>query len=331
MSFWEFRIVVDEQLGTILAILAILVAVFAWIFPADVIKKHRAVILTICLVILGMLFVNHFTLTSNSQSGTVGEVQTGIENAPLHSPTTPKETDAPKSNQDDIQSAISSFYSQGFSFIDTYRSDNFALTVEKQGLVMFANSISTWGQGLYPVDDIPIEIFLINYDTRDIVSYRQSYIGETVRFLEIPAGTYFYIVLSGGYAPSFPSAPFALNTPDGQNELPTMTALLKEIGLENKPRFYVQVVNLQGNIVSDTEFQMRIAESNNPSPSLYVHCTVKTNSDGFLVPIWTSNPFDYDTQYILGENCILQLSIDGFTYYDAVPTDQNHYAVKGDW
>lgn len=90
MTFLEFCTAIDEQFSAIFTILAILIALFAWLFPQEKTKIHKVKILIICLSIIALLSLNHFLLPhitgSTPESGTTPPTPTATV-TPIPTPT----------------------------------------------------------------------------------------------------------------------------------------------------------------------------------------------------------------------------------------------------
>lgn len=194
-------------------------------------------------------------------------------------------------------------------FIYTYNADMLTLSTNAAGVRMTIENFGEMTLGISRTDSIPIEACLIDYNTRKQIDSKKAILGDEITFSNIPNGTYYYVVSCNGYKTAIPDSPFKLER-DYNKEvdiLPWSVDLEKEDG-QLLPAFKVRIQNENGNVIQDSEIDIRPVSKDNPSPNAYTHYPLRSNENGYLTFCQgINNEVSYElVDFQLYEGCYLE-------------------------
>ena len=210
------------------------------------------------------------------------------------------------------------------NYIVPFNTDKFILTVDEAALKITADQMEDRWLGVFPEETIPATVSLIDFSTNKIVETQNTFIGGTVSFFNLSDGTYYYEVTSSGYKTYIPDTPFRLE----QNPSLDTNTLNWMIELEQKDAtfknsFKVQLVDANGNPLSNIQTSVRCVSIENSNPTSTSSLPMKTDRNGYLTMWMNINGVDYNNvaTFYLIEGFTLQIEGRNGDFLSAQPTN----------
>lgn len=200
-------------------------------------------------------------------------------------------------------------------FIYPFNADMVTLYTHVAGAKLITEGFNETSLGIFPTEDILLEACLINFDTGKQVDSKTAILGDEIIFSNIPNGTYYYIISCNGYKTAIPDSPFKLerNYSKEADILPWGVNLEKEES-QLSSTFKVRIQNANGNIIQNTEIDVRAVHEDNPSPNSFIHYSLYSDENGYLTS-WhgIDNRDFYDlVDFQLYEDCYLEARLNEY-------------------
>lgn len=168
-------------------------------------------------------------------------------------------------------------------FIYPYNADMFTLRTNAAGGKMTIENFDEMTLGISPTDRIPVEARLIDYNTRKQIDSKKAMLGDEITFSNIPNGTYYYVVSCDGYKTAIPDSLFKLERDYNREAdvLPWSVNLEREED-QLSSAFKVRIQNANGNIIQDSEVDIRVVSGDASSPNTYSYYLLNSDKNGYL-------------------------------------------------
>jgi hypothetical protein len=251
---------------------------------------------------------------SYTSSGTIGQVRDEhdyLETVPL--------------------SDVSSIYKK-YVYLSTYNASEFTLSVNVKAMSMkFGDEKRE--MGVCPIEDLIVSVYLIDYNSKNIVEVQTEYIGNTFSFINIPDGTYFYAVECEGCKTYLPDSPFILKR-DAAKEKEKLPWI---VSVEREGSFYseackIKLVDSIGEAQKNVETQVRVVDMKNLNPNSFVSTSVTTNDEGFLT-MWKGidgrDYYDIIEFYVINGYCVQVQDSDYI--FQTVQVDESGIGIVKYW
>lgn len=199
-------------------------------------------------------------------------------------------------------------------YLYPFNANSFTLYTSEAALQMFTNNTHSCSLGVHPNFTIPLEVQLINYDTGEIISTKNAFLGDEVNFSDLPNGIYYYIVRIDGYKTYVPDDPFRLeyNASEEKDVLP-WSVNLEKLNNFYSSAFKIQLRNEQGAPISHAKASVRVISEDNLSPNEYSSYPVTSDENGYLT-LWSeiNGVEHYDiVDFYLYDGYLLEVCLDG--------------------
>lgn len=108
-------------------------------------------------------------------------------------------------------------------------------------------------------------------------------LGDEITFSNIPNGTYYYVVSCDGYKTAIPDSLFKLERDYNREAdvLPWSVNLEREED-QLSSAFKVRIQNANGNIIQDSEVDIRVVSGDASSPNTYSYYLLNSDKNGYL-------------------------------------------------
>lgn len=212
-------------------------------------------------------------------------------------------------------------------YLYPFNADSFSLTISKAALYISIDGQTIYDLGVYAQDALPVSASLVNYKTGEIVETKNAFVGDTVRFANLPDGAYYYRVDCEGFKTYVPESPFRLqrDTSEEAHKLP-WAVTLEEIGKGLGQSFKVQVQDQYGNPVANTETNIRGQYQDTPDFDGCFMLDMKTDENGYLMGMFN---MDYKVAWFqLIDGYILQVMGEDGEYVTAQQVAPDMYVVN---
>lgn len=213
--------------------------------------------------------------------------------------------------KEDVDSVVDNLYeSINPDFIYPFNAKEFTLSVEKAVMKITADHMDEIYMGIYPEDNTPVAVSLINFNTGETVQTRTTSMGQQVVFSDLPNGTYYYIVTCEGYKSYIPTNPFRLKY-DSTKEIDILPwgVNLEETSIVYNSPFKVQLVDSSGNPLVGYKTYIRGADPTIQNMYSYSSYPMTTDENGYLTMWENLNGIDYYSvsEFHLIEGYVLQI------------------------